>query len=214
LHHKDRIQGFRLVERQRYSLRIIEWAEPPNRQTLLPQVRIQCLFDGNTLELEGASNLVVGRYDTLEFSFSTRRPGHIELAIRAEPLRANSQPARKSGRATSSLSAPTWRWMSWPAILALRIPIKVSYSKRRMFGFGVLGLAGIALYLFSDSLTNYLNKTLPFFASLPMKQALQVLGLYTLLLSWGDYVDKFLRVRTEVLRVEGSDDDQPKPLLI
>ena len=47
-----------------------------------------------------------------------------------------------------------------------------------------------------------------------MKQALQVLGLYTLLLSWGDYVDKFLRVRTEVLKVEGSDDDQPKPLLI
>jgi len=62
-YRKRRVRAFRLVERKRYNLRVLEWAEPPR---VFPQVHVECEYNPSILDLEGASNLVVGRYDALE----------------------------------------------------------------------------------------------------------------------------------------------------
>ena len=104
--------------------------------------------------------------------------------------------------------------MKWPAVLAIRIPLKVSHNKWRVLGTAIVGMAGIAAYLFSDGLAKRLGSILPGSVALPAKQAIQVIGLYLLLLSWGGYVEKFIKARNEVVKVQGSNDDQPRPILI
>lgn len=200
---RERVQGFRLVEHRRYRLRILEWAEPP-RQELLPTVRVQCEFDPNVLDLEGASGLVVGRYDALEFTFVARTPGYIEMAVRAEPLRKDTV-AQSQTPPASRLTASGSRWMNWPTILAVRIPLKVSYNKWRIALALACGLGGIAAYLFSGSISARLTGSFALLMGVPIKEASQVIGLYVLLISWGSYVDRFLRVRKEVMGVGGTD---------
>jgi hypothetical protein len=96
--------------------------------------------------------------------------------------------------------------MNWPTILAIRIPLKVSYNKWRIFLALVCGLGGIAAYLFSGSISARLTDSFPWLMSVPIKEASQVIGLYVLLISWGSYVDRFLRVRKEVMNTGGEAD--------
>src|SRR5262249_26571971 len=123
---KEQTRGFRLVEGKRYRLRVMEWCEPPlGVATIAAAAAAQ--FRSDVLHLEGASNLVVGRYDTLEFTLLGNKPGYTELAITVSPLKQREQdrgsaPVDKTGDGAISDSThdstPSARSPEWPSIFA------------------------------------------------------------------------------------------------
>ncbi len=201
---KRRIQAFRLVERRRYSLRVLEWAEPPKA---LPQVRVECEYNPTILDLEGASNLVVGRYDALEFGFFARAPGYMELAIRAEPIPADS--GQIEGLSPLAGGVPeNSSWTEWPRILALRVPVKVAHNGWRVSVTLLAVAVGLLAYLFSENLAVSVVVIVPRLAGSPLKEGIQVAGLYVLFLALGEYVERFVKARDAVLKVGQSGGDE------
>jgi hypothetical protein len=158
------IRGFRLVEGARYRLRLVEWCEPPLNSTP-KSLKIRPEFRTDVLELEGASNLVVGRYDVIEITFKALRPGYTELAIRAEPVEAAKQSSSEKIAAelaqipkvpekTPQEAMPTPRTNAktiekntdWPEIFSVRVPIRVRNKVRRVVAAGIVAGAGCLVY--------------------------------------------------------------------
>jgi hypothetical protein len=77
--------GYELVQGKRYRMRVVEWRQDRPEHSL---VKINCVFDPEVLRLEGSWDLVVGKYDVPEFTFSALRRGYSEVAIATSPLPA------------------------------------------------------------------------------------------------------------------------------
>jgi hypothetical protein len=168
----------------------------------LPQVHVECEYNPTILDLEGASNLVVGRYDSLEFAFLARAPGYMELAVRAEPTRLSGD------NGSSSIAAGVvekFSWVDWPRILAIRVPVKVSQNPWRVFVTLLAIGMGLLAYLFSEKFAKFVVATVPSLSGSPVKEGIQVAGLYVLFLALGEYVERFVKARDAVLKVgQGS----------
>lgn len=142
------IGGFRLRESRRYRMRIAEWCESP-KSVEQRSVSINCEFNRTHLALEGSSNLVVGRYDVIEFTFSCLQPGYSEVALRAEPLREAGNAVAKvqtdwEGRLAASSAAP---WDTWPAVFVARVPVVVYAKPSRILLPAFALTVGMASYL-------------------------------------------------------------------
>ena len=222
------IQGFRLVERDRYRLRILQWHEPPQKEpsklspepALAPDyqpVRVNCTVNQDSLLLEGASNLVVGRYDVLELTFLARRHGYSELTLRAEPLITESEtpdrgkvdqrvdPVPQPATAKDGGTAPEYQasaagkppqQVPWPAIYAVRVPIHVRHNLGRLLLLSLIGIAGIGLFHLSGPLGS------------PYSQAAQLIGLSMVLLTIGDYLERFVKVREGANQIIGRTEEK------
>jgi hypothetical protein len=144
------IRGFSLRAGERYRMRVVEWSEP-QATTPRPQVRIKCDFNDSQLQLEGAFDLVVGRYDVIEFTFLAAQRGYSEIALRAEPT-ADAQVRVASregpgGDANGGSQESVAPWASWPSVFVARVPIAVKYRAREYVLPVISSLAGAYLYL-------------------------------------------------------------------
>jgi hypothetical protein len=195
----NRVRGFRLTEGKRYRLRLLEWCE--TIPTGEPGIPANVAVSPERLSLEGSSNLIVGKYDVLEFSCLAGRPGFGELAIRAEPTEGMSSVGSKAGAAKKDRQEPAPGAPSvergelsgshdagdtsrpWPYVFAARVPIRVSHSLRRVGIMGAVGAVGLYLYLWTPS------RTLP--NALPIKAAAQLAGLLMMFTALGEYLHRF-----------------------
>ena len=163
---KTPIHGFELTEGERYRLRLLEWCDHKEGEPQ-PAFRVNCEFANVGLDLEGASNLVVGRYDVLEYTLIGERPGYGEILIRAEALETKAKPPGgpasaadpTSGRASEAnlanpsaatkVEAPaaTPGRRAWPAIYMARVPVSVAHARWKVVALGVSMLVGLVFYL-------------------------------------------------------------------
>ena len=141
------IRGFRLVEGSRYRLRVLEWCEPPPGASP-KSLKIKPEFRGEVLELEGASDLVVGRYDVIELTFRAARPGYTELAIRAEPVSAPKQDHASGSPITwfHKVISKSEKTLDWPAIFSARVPVRVRNKTRRVVAAAAISVLGVLIY--------------------------------------------------------------------
>jgi hypothetical protein len=130
---RPRARANKLVEGERYRLRVLEWCKPRDDKQPLA-VNVTCKFDERMLQLESAASLVVGKYDVLEFSMLARQPGVGYLELRADP----------DGKAAAS--------PDWPRLFAARVPVGVRLSLARLAVVVVCGGAGLAIHRWSKPL--------------------------------------------------------------
>lgn len=154
---KGVINGFKLKEGCRYRMRVAEWCEPAQAVDRQP-VRIDCEFDASHFKLEGSSNIVVGRYDVIEFTFACAQPGYSEMALRAEPeSRRQEAVGRDDGRdsfdvgSSIAIDAET-PWDKWPTMFVARVPVVVRPAKRRAAIAVISLIIGLSLYLYAAPL--------------------------------------------------------------
>lgn len=158
-------QAFALMEGQRYRLRVVQWAEPSEHRPLAQQRAVansesqappdcppvadaedEALVEGRAfrvtaevspriLEVEGASDLVLGRYDVLETSLVAGRPGSAELTLREDSVRRAD---RLSLRIPIQV-APDWkRLLRWAGAGGLGVGVAIWGSQKQGgFGFAV-----------------------------------------------------------------------------
>jgi len=175
---RQKVSGFRLVEGVRYKLRVLGWCEPPPG-SVLKSLKVKPDFRPEVLQLYGGSDLVVGRYDIVEFTFQAGRPGYTELAIRAEPLQPSKPPAsdpwsvRRVGKSEKAFD--------WPAIFSVRVPIRVRINIPRVFRALVIAAAGASIY----------GLVPLYFTSYP--EFWKGLGLFLLFAAAGEYLERFVK---------------------
>jgi hypothetical protein len=138
---REEIFGFPLVESERYRMRVLEWSEPP-RGGAQQLIRVRCEYDKTRLLLEGASDLVVGRYDVIEFRFSAVRSGYSEVALRAEAEE------RRERVGTDNPTPVLPAWTAWPSIFAARVPVIVQPRALPLVLAALVSVVGAAVYLF------------------------------------------------------------------
>jgi hypothetical protein len=139
---REPIYGFSLKESGRYRLRVVEWSELLKKGKQ-PQVKVRCEHDSDCFALEGASDLVVGKYDVIEFTFSATHAGYSVIALRAEPDLSAEDAVPGDGTSESKLP----NWASWPSVFVARIPVVVRPRPLKVVLPLLAGLAGLCLYL-------------------------------------------------------------------
>lgn len=179
-------KGFKLVEGERYRLRLLEWCET-NKGTV-PGAIVTATVPQDLLFLEGASNLIVGKYDVLEFACMAKSPGYGELAIRVEPPGDKTQ-----------LGSPLDRWNTisasgggatgdpWPYFYAARVPIHVRHNRLRVTLLGIIGLLGIVLYVWGPAVP------LPIGGLKIPREIGQLAGLAIMFTALGEYLQRFVK---------------------
>ena len=195
--------GFHLVEGTRYRLRVLEWCKIPDKLTI-PGLPVECDFNDAYLGLEGSRNLIVGRYDVLEYTFVGLRPGYTELAIRVEGLRKEEQGLRPSEKKPSDgepggcdknqstagavQQGAATSQHDWPVIYAARVPIVVKHRLRRIIGMGAIGLLGLLIYFgLADR-----------FQDGAYADFLKPVGIFLAFVAAGDYLERFLKLSREI----------------
>jgi hypothetical protein len=202
-------KGFRIVEGERYRLRILEWCETIKGPSRL--ARIVAAAAPHVLALEGSSNLVVGGYDVLEFSFRARRPGYTELSIGLETVQGSaSTPTEKEsgagtdieagsaaagppqltshgpGARSEQLQSESGERPPWPVIYSARVPVMVKHNWPRIVLLGWVGVAGGVIYLI-----------------LPGK-LWELLGLLMMFTTLGEYLERFVKFSGEMRELASS----------
>lgn len=184
-------KGFKLREGYRYRLRLLEWCESVDDLSPAATVTVNVLPE--VLALEGASNLVVGKYDVLEFAFAARKPGYSELAIRLEPMSPHNQGAG-SGPADAGASEPSVlpRRDGWPVVYSARVPIQVCHNWWRLGRLALVGAIGFCLYIWHQPVT-------VFGWQIKSPGALgEVAGLLMLFTALGEYLQRFAKFSSDV----------------
>jgi len=218
------VTGFRLVERARYRLRLLTWNGSYPKAAAM---RVNSHVDPAILSLEGAADLVLGRYDILEYTFVGNKAGYAELGIAAEPIEpigestddTNDAPANSvlrrmaaslGWRIGQTRATPqkkeTDQWKKWPAIYLARIPIKMRISIPRAMLTLLLALSGLALYLGAPQL-------FPTKAGEPpntIASGLQALGLLIAFICVSGITEKLIKVREHVIKL-GEKPKLPAP---
>lgn len=195
---REAINGFELRESTRYRMRVAEWCESPKEVEQRP-VLINCEYDKTQFALEGSSNLVVGRYDVIEFTFSCLQSGYSEMALRAQPQhdwsgRVSSadrtpgcsgravpeSPDAKQSEVSGEAVAP---WDGWPAIFVARVPVIVKPKTVRTVLAALAMIVGLGLYL---AVAPYVG---PLFGE-KWKSAAELAGLAALFFGYGRIVER------------------------
>lgn len=180
----EKTKGFKLVEGERYRLRLLEWCETMKGGG--SGAEASATVPRELLSLEGASNLVVGKYDVLEFACMARTPGYGELAIRVEAPREDGQAASQPGdvrQPTSGINPSE----PWPFFYVARVPICVRQSRLRLALLATVGVAGIALYLWAPAIPlGVLGLRLP-------GGLAQLAGIAMMFAALGEYLQRFVK---------------------
>jgi hypothetical protein len=165
LFRRPRVRANKLVEGQRYRLRVLEWCRPFDPKNPLA-VNVTCKFDDRMLQLESSASLVVGKYDVLEFSFLAKRPAFGHLELRADP---DGKPAKPP---------------DWPRLYAARVPVRVRPSVIRLGVVALCFVGGILVYQHAAALA----------AKTKAPESLwQLIGTLLIFVVLGEVVDRFLK---------------------
>ncbi len=144
-----RVKGFELVAGHHYRLRVLQHSEPSSG--VEQNFQVNCDFRGDSLELESAADILVGRYDAVEFTLVAKATGYTELALVANPVR-DAAPAPAANQAATQAQPSLW-----PRIFSARIPIGVRRD-RLLLGLEFAArtaLAAVAVYAFVSAPTWY-----------------------------------------------------------
>lgn len=199
-HSREPIHGFSLKELERYRMRILEWCERP-KSAPDPRVRLNCEFQQELLALEGASNLIVGRYDVVEFTFTSRQSGYSEVGLRADNLDKEEQTKQSDITRQSSMRSidPPPAWADWPTIFAARVPVVVK-PKPRKFVIAALACAvGLGLYIFVAPKIGPEHQE--------WRSSLQVVALGILYFGYqafAEHLDRFLKLSRGLNKIRGG----------
>lgn len=214
----ENTKGFKLTEGERYRLRVLEWCETIRGGD--PGAAVSATVPAGLVSLEGSSNLVVGKYDVLEFTCMARKPGYGELAIRvAAPSQprpgTRASPTAKGARAQSGRrdtggdspasavmepeemsrqkpSAISPNGEPWPYIYAARLPIHVTHNWRRLLVLLSVGALGIVLYVWSPDIPLLVSGL-----RVP-RQVVQLVGLVMMFVALGEYLERFVKFSGDV----------------
>jgi hypothetical protein len=181
----ENTKGFKLIEGERYRLRLLEWCETIRGAG--PGAAVTATVPQDLLSLEGASNLVVGKYDVLEFACMARRPGYGELAIRVEPPKTETPGTSPLGKPNDVSSPPPRPADPWPYFYVARVPIHVRHNRLRLTLLLVVGALGIGLYLWGPAVPLLIAGL-----SVP-REVGQLAGLVMMFTALGEYLQRFVR---------------------
>ncbi len=193
--------GFVLPHGENFKMRVVQWCGLRRRSDLENPLEVDCDIDGVGLVLHGASNLVVGRYDVIEFSFATATPGIGEMSMRTSRLKVverkkpgptgaaaavsegdSSEPRPEPGDVdgTDARTPEAGELPAWPVLYPLRVPIKVRRNRGKI-ALGALALLAGAVLFSAESFASTLNFAVP-----PFLSALaQLAGLALMSVSFG-----------------------------
>ncbi len=178
-------RGFRLVEGERYRLRLLEWCET-NKGTV-PGATVTATVAQDLIFLEGASNVIVGKYDVLEFACVARRPGYGEVAIRVDPPADEAPSGSPLDRWNSISASGGTAGAPWPFFYAARVPIHVRHNRCRVMLLGIIGVLGIGLYVWGPAVQ------LPVVGLKVPREIAQLAGLVTMFTALGEYLQRFVK---------------------
>jgi hypothetical protein len=180
----SRVRAVKLVEGERYKLRVLEWCKPKDAGKPLA-VNVTCKFDENMLRLESAASLVVGKYDILEFSLLAKATGFGHLELRADPETNQS----------AGVNRP-----DWPRLYAARVPVRVRPNIWRVAASLLFFGAGVLLHMFAAKVE---EKT-KIRANIS-----ELIGTVLLLVTLGEFVSRFLKFNKALQEYEHP--QPPKP---
>ena len=197
---REAIHGFGLQEFERYRMRVIEWCERP-RTAPEPRVRLKCQFQEAHLALEGASDLVVGRYDVVEFTFSARQPGYSEVGLSADRVDMDDkkQVIKEDDPEAATGPSESPAWADWPTIFAARVPVVVKLKPWKFIGVTIASAVGLSLYIW---LAPEIGSTHP-----AWQRPLELVGIAILFFGWSrlrGHVDRFLKLSGGLDRFRGA----------
>jgi hypothetical protein len=200
---KGRVHGFRLREGSRYRLRLLEWCESADDSS--PAAKVTANVSPEVLTLEGASNLVVGKYDVLEFAFAARKPGYSELAIRLEPLPLQAQAGSGEVETGASSTSMMPGRDGWPVVYSARVPVQVCHNRWRLGAVALVGVLGLSLYLWHEPV-----KVLGLRIASPGALG-GLAGLLMLFTALGEYLQRFAKFSSDVKGIlSGLTPERPK----
>lgn len=162
--------GYRLTSGTRYRLKLIQWKARASEVS--KETRVVCTADPAKVTLEGQSDLVLGKYDVLEYAIRAEAPGYSELSLKIE----------SEGGAGSS---------RWPQLYAVRVPIEVRRSGWKTAGIFVLGLIGLVLFVLPVT-----PVAAPWFGG-GVTALTQLVGLALLFTAYGGFLSGYVRFASQ-----------------
>lgn len=197
---REPIYGFALKELERYRMRILEWCERP-KNAPHPRVRIGCEFQKPHLTLEGASDLIVGRYDVVEFTFSAQQSGYSEVGLRADSVRPDEKKETRSENDLESHASPIAlpAWADWPTIFAARVPVVVRPKPRKFIMAAFLFVFGLSVYIWVAPQIGPDHPT--------WQRLVEVGGISIALLGWrpfAEHLERFLKLSGGLDKIRGG----------
>lgn len=172
--------GFKLTSRKRYHMQLLQWRGEEKKGEEPPTYRVVCSTDPSTVALEGQSDLVLGKYDVLEYAIQAQSPGYSEVSLKVE--------ASDAGGASPEGSR-------WPELYAMRVPVQVKRDKWRMAGLFVAGLVGLLLYVIP------LTPIAPDWVTDRITVLAQLLGLALLFGAYGEVLSGYARFASQAGRL-------------
>ena len=174
--------GYRLVDGERYRLRLIQWR---GRSSANPERRYRavCEVDEKTVHLEGKSDLVLGKYDVLEYSLRAIMPGYGELLLRADAIAPH---AAGAGGSSPPEDVP------WPQVYAVRVPVRVRRRWTRVFGALTLAVVG-AMLLLAPSVVPVWFPTLEPHLTDAVRTVLQLFGTLFIFVAYGSFLSGYVK---------------------
>jgi hypothetical protein len=173
-----RVPGYRIWEGSRATLRVLLWREKLTPDQPLIAYRANPVTNAELVRLEGAANLVIGKYDVLQFTFEARRPGVGELGLRVDPEVPGTSP--------------------WPEVLTARVPLQVVHNLWKVAGFLVAACAGLGCILGAGLLVQLFHIT-----SADAPFGIRAVGLLVLSLAIGSYLDRFAKLTADFQKFTG-----------
>jgi hypothetical protein len=161
-----------LTLNRRYRLRIVEWCFKSGRAIV---GRVSCLSSPELLTLEAASNRIVGQYDVVDLDFVAARRGKAQLTIELAP--GPDQAAEDKDR--------------WQQSFRTAIPIRIMRAWWALALRFLIGAFGASLYL-------WIGPRAERWGPSGIKEGLQFIGLYLLVISLGGLGEKAVSTGKDV----------------
>lgn len=182
--------GFSLIQGERYRLRLIEWRDDPRRKKNDSQgehdpydehntiYRVGCSVDNATLHLEGKSDLVIGKYDVLEFSLKAVGAGYSEMQLRVDML------------SQSPKSNNLFETRTWPEIYSIRVPLRVRVRWRTRARTVCLFCLGLLLFVAPALVPSIWPGSASWITGM-QGTVVELTGLMFLFAAYGDFLSRY-----------------------
>lgn len=196
-----KINGFELIHGERYRLRLLEW-----RSQKEPLYRVLCEVSPGALLVEGRTDLVVGRYDALEFAIMAVSKGYSEVFLSAEPARQSGAEPHQDGSRPAELMAGTAIGRpkagdaagGRPSVYTARVPVHVRGNRLKTFYKWLAATFGFVFYAASVPIAKFVLQWPAHLFSFAIPspdlaaKGIQLLGLAMMTFAFADFLERAL----------------------
>jgi hypothetical protein len=194
---RKEVRGYELVEHKRYRLRLLEW-----RNRSFPRYRVHCDTNPESLRIVGRSDLVVGRYDVLEFAVIAGHRGYSELLLRVEPLAHEPTPHETDSEKDDSPNGSI--------VYTARVPITIRTDWWKLTRKVATTLVGVAIYVGSAAVHRFLaNLGEKLYGTAPadflfVERGIQLIGLALVLVGFGEFLERAIGTHEKLGGITGG----------